>query len=127
MIKSEYYTMDDRIEDYYWRKDNDLDADYDPEEVINYKGTTYKRSEADEIETAEELKSIGIDLGIRQLSKGTRKVVRRKNKKNKKAIKKKKKEEKFRKDYMKRFSDGRYETFRTFKNEVGDWVSGGRI
>jgi hypothetical protein len=127
ILKSDYYTMDDRIADYYWRKDNDIEDDYDPNEVINYKGTTYRRSEADEIETAEELKSIGIDLGMRQLSKSTRKVVKRKNKKNKKAMNKSKKENKLRKSYMKQFSDGRYETFKSFKKDVGDWMSRGKL
>ena len=127
MRKNDYYTMDDRIADYYWRKDNDIEDDYDPNEVIQYKGTTYRRSEADELEVAEELKEIGIDLGMKQLSKSTRKVVKRKNKKNKKATKKDKKEEKLRKSYMKTFSDGRYETFKAFKKNVGDWMSRGKL
>ena len=120
--QEEYYSMDQRIDDYYWRKDNNIDDSYDPNEVINYKGTTYRRSEADEIEVADQLKELGIDLGMRQLSKHTRKVVKRKNKKLKKSSKTKKKEEKMRKTYMKMFSDGKYQTFKDFENEVRDFA-----
>lgn len=127
MAKTESYTMDDMVEDYYWRKDNRIDDSYDPNEVINYKGTTYRRSEAEELETAEFLKELGIDLGMRQLSKKTRKVVKRKKQKEKKKVKKSKKEKKIRKSYMKSLSDGKYETFNSFKKEVGTWVSRGKL
>lgn len=121
-LKTDYYSMDDRIADYYWRKDNHIDDSYDPNEVINYKGTTYKRSQAEEIEVAEQLKEIGIDLGLRQLSKKTRKIVKRKNKKNKKAAKRKKNEKKMAKSYMKMFSGGKYKTFENFQNEVREFT-----
>ena len=112
-----YVTIDDRIKKYYKYKDYGIDYDMG-NEFVSYKGTAYRISEAEEIEVSETLRSLGINLGNRILSKGARKVIRAREKEISKSKKKNKKANAARKKYMKEFTKGHYQTFRHFENEL---------
>jgi hypothetical protein len=93
---------------------NIYDEDEEKEDAyIYYKDTIISANEAEEIEAYELLKSLGIKVSRKNLSKKSRKVVKRKKIKFGK-----KKKKKGKKKYMDSFTDGRYNSYEEFEREM---------
>lgn len=98
----------------------------DPTVMRYYKDISLTQAELDEIEVIDYLKSIGVSLKRKQLSKKATKIIRRqqfdtsrgKKKKGKKGKKHKKGNRKVRSSYMKKFMNGKYHTFAQFEDEM---------
>ena len=122
ILDADYISLDDRIKEYYRKKDSCVYDDYDPSEIIYYKGSGLAKSEAEELEVYDFLRGLGFAMGKKSLSKKSRKVVRRNEKKNKKGSKRNKKEVKLREKYMSQFGNGQYQTFEDFEKAATDFV-----
>ena len=97
----------------------DVDED-DPDKVIMYKDVSINQEQADEIEADSALRNMGINLNRHSLSKKSRKVVRRNDKKKKKKSKNKTSDK-----WMKKFTNGEYDTFDEFERNMQELVSNG--
>lgn len=115
-------TAEQRIREYYKKKDAGVYSDYDPEALVNYKGTTFTREQKEEYEAYDLLRLYGFTLGKKNLSKSVRKIVRRKEKKASKVSKKEAKAANLRKKYLNRFTNGEYNTFSDFEKEVHSFI-----
>ena len=119
-LDTEEYTATALIKEYYRRLDS-KDFDYDdPNQLFEYKRAFIRRSEIEELQVYELLKSCGIGVS-KTLSKKSRRLVepKKKDKKLKKAEKKaKKKEKKMQEKIMESFRTNNYETFDQFTNEI---------
>ena len=105
-LKNDYVPIEQREKDYYRKVDAREWADecYDPNEVVDYKGTFVKVDEAEELEVRTLLKQAGFKMGLGKLSKKARKVVTRSEKKRKKEKKKEKKKGALSQKYLKQFA-----------------------
>ena len=120
--KHDEMTATDKINEYYRKKDLEIYSDFDPEALVNYKGTTMTCSQKEEYEAYEKLRGYGFTFGKKTLSKSVRKIVRRKEKKRKKIDKKEAKAAGLRKKYLNKFTDGEYNTFNDFEKEVHSFI-----
>jgi hypothetical protein len=122
LFDTDYVCLDERIKEYYYKKDAGIYDDYDPKAIMYYKGSGIAVAEAEELEVYEFLKGLGFNMGKKSLGKKSRKIVRRNERKDKKARKKNKKEVKLRKKYMAQFGNGEYQTFGDFEKAATDFV-----
>ena len=117
-----YVSLEKRFKEYYRKKDDEIYDDYDPKQIIYYKGSAISASEAEELEVYDVLRGLGFNMGKKSLGKKSRKIIRKNERKEKKANKKNKKEVKLRKKYMAQFGDGNYSTFEDFERAATDFV-----
>ena len=120
-IKEEKLPFKKRYEQYLERvlMKEWVEDEIDPDAIIHYKQIEIGAEEADELETFEALRELGINISTKSLGKKARKVVRKDKEQEKKSKKKGKKEKKLLRDkYMESFADGRYETFDDFERSV---------
>ena len=121
-LKEDYVPFEQRLDE-YWEKVDMGPSTADKDTIINYKGVCLNEVEAEEIEARDALRAIGLKIGVKMLSKKSRKIVKKSKEKKKKESKKKKNNSKLKRKYLDSFGVGEHETFSDFERSVQSFVA----
>lgn len=109
-----------KYKEYLHKKDfHEFDEEESPDKLVFYKGISLTKEQMDEMQMLDYLESIGLHVGMKHLSKGSRKLIRKKKLKESGGYKDgKKKKHKKSNSYMKKFAEGEYHTFSEFEKDM---------